>query len=218
MKALVLLCLLSSGILPSDAQINETILARIGSTIRNRYNINGQFAYVLRVPDTQCTNGPDQNFLQGDPNIDVQNALNQQQVYQGNNIIIAQPSKMQNYAIHAEYRLLTPPQSGAEAPIDILLRQGGPNECMIFFTRISPCLDRCAGQGPYSILNRLGAIAGWGGRKVFYFVEVYSVDQSRRKDVLEALKTINRRGNVPIFRCRGNACFNCLADEARCVA
>ncbi|KAG7456985.1 hypothetical protein MATL_G00241680 [Megalops atlanticus] len=213
------------------AGIGETlsfreVLPNIVQRLRNRYEINGEYAMALNIPQEQCTRNPDNNFLHNDPADKVNEALQRNEVYRGRQVIAAKPLRFRDQnnrelTDHAEYRLLvSPDQDEQNSAMHYLLRRQLTDACLVFFSTFSPCVEKCANiNHPYSILDHLQVFNFWRQEwTAFAFYDIFNYDKENRErqEVLDSLTAIHNAAKIPIFRCNRynnqNRCFDCMAD------
>ncbi|KAJ1202454.1 hypothetical protein NDU88_006254 [Pleurodeles waltl] len=153
------------------------------------------------------------NVIPSDLKDDIQDAIFQGKVYEGSRIAFAKPVRHRNYWDHAEYQLLVPDGSG-ESPVQRLLKKMEPNQCVLFHSLLSPCLDYCIDpQGFYSFLPYLNVFENINNNyKAFSFSYLYKGDQCcPTKDQLwDAWRQI--RDEMPFYRCDNRPqCIECFA-------
>lgn len=165
----------------------NTLLQSITFALLSRLGSMGQYAVAFRVEKNKCQDssysGQDLITQQ------VKETLQKNEVYVSGNLIAAKADK--NIQDHSEYRL-------KDYLKDIL---NGPNQCVVYFTVNSPCLDKCiSGTGRSSIRNNLKDLEKYVGIKAFAFKNVWKFDQ--KDEVIRRLKGI--ASALPYYQCERN--------------
>ncbi len=146
----------------------------------------GQYAVAFRVERNNCQ---DPNYGgQGLITQQVKNTLQNNEVYVSNNLIAAKANK--NIQDHSEYRL--------KNYLKNVLN--GTNQCVVYFTVNSPCLDKCLKPGEFSIRSNLKELEKYEGIKAFAFKKMWLNDT--REDVIRRLKGI--ASALPYYQCERN--------------
>ncbi|CAB1335610.1 unnamed protein product [Coregonus sp. 'balchen'] len=181
--------------------IDGQVLANVVQELR-RFGLEGhQYAMAVRLTQQQCT-GNVINFNIGVQPQEVQQILMTGNVYIGNRLIAATPN-----TYHAEYRLLWHDGTNPSR-MQTLLRAANRNECIVFFSTYSPCLERCnVLGGATSILPFMDVFRAWNdNQKAFVFSSVWNPTISHslmikptKTQVFDSFMRINEFINL--FRC-----------------
>ncbi|XP_025024791.1 uncharacterized protein LOC112541093 [Python bivittatus] len=177
------------------------------------YGIETHYAVVIRLDPTYCKNPTWKNMMNNLPS-SVMSAmslrLNQKEgIYNPSppvNIVAARPKFKPRE--HAEFRLLT---GGQNSPVEKMLAHKDKNSCLIFFSKLSPCLQLCLNQTEMNnIVNLVNPLFNRYNRdsRAFVFETIYEPDAQKGTEiVLEAWKLIK---DAPLFRYPRNAalCFD----------
>uniref|UniRef100_A0A6Q2ZAT7 Uncharacterized protein n=1 Tax=Esox lucius TaxID=8010 RepID=A0A6Q2ZAT7_ESOLU len=117
-------------------------------------------------------------------------------IFTSSRLIAAKPY-FSNVKKHAEYSLLTDDRMNN-------LLNGATNECVVFYSYYSPCLDRClnADDG-VNIINLLHVFNKINDNKWKAFVFTHQV--------FEGFRSVSRY--IPIFRCTKTECFDCMENQ-----
>ncbi len=162
----------------------NTLLQSITFALLSRLGSMGQYAVAFRVERNKCQ---DPNYSgQGLITQQVKNKLQNNEVYVSNNLIAAKANK--NIQDHSEYRLKN------------YLKKvlNGQNQCVIYFTVSSPCLNKCISEtGRSSIRNNLQALERYVGIKAFAFKKIWEYDE--REEVIRRLRGIAPA--LPYYQC-----------------
>ncbi|KAK7156098.1 hypothetical protein R3I94_006234 [Phoxinus phoxinus] len=188
--------------------VNSNTLSRIQNFFRRNYSNNGQYAVAINVPRWQCQSGfvPEtNNFLTHDPSAAVKpfTRRDSMNVYnEGNQLIAAGVHK----DAHSEYLLMYPQPGSTTSPLTDLLNHKS-NRCVIFYTLLSPCIDRCINN---DIIAGLDELKAYQGIKAFVFTHIYKKDKADPTKLGTELKKIADR--VSLYRCftgRNTGCVLC---------
>ncbi|KAJ7313791.1 hypothetical protein JRQ81_005491 [Phrynocephalus forsythii] len=113
------------------------------------------------------------------------------------NIVAARPTRTLPHE-HAEWRLLT---GGTQSPVERMLANKDQNSCLFFFSKLSPCVERCLNENDArNIVQTINPIFNRyrEDSRAFVFETVYNMDASKEaKVVVDAWKLIQ---NAPLFR------------------
>ncbi len=147
----------------------------------------GQYSVAFRVKRDRCQ---DPKYSgQGLITQQVKDTLQNNEVYVSSNLIAAKANK--NIQDHSEYRL--------KNYLNNVLNE--PNQCVVYFTVNSPCLDKCISEtGQSSIRNNLKELEKYVGIKAFAFKKIWEYD--KREDVISRLKGI--ASALPYYQCERN--------------
>lgn len=148
---------------------------------------DGQFAVAFRVNKEKCLDPSFKGVTLTDEAI---NAINNNQVYESDNLIAAKPIKGP-HPEHSEFRLMQCLQK--------ILGKG--DDCVVYFTVNSPCLKTCLDSGPYSIIASLQQLEKYNGIKAFAFKDIWRFD--KRNKVIAKLKEIAL--GLPYYECKRNS-------------
>ncbi|XP_072566794.1 uncharacterized protein [Paramormyrops kingsleyae] len=240
----LLLFSLSSSVVSADRVDLET-LHEIIQVFESRYKPSertdsgdgAQYAVAIKVPAEQCMENFDEKFLSYEDTDTVRNDLNDEtkRLYKGKKMVAARPKGTGSTAIHSERALLICEDSSqAVTPVRDLLNKGDENDCVVFYTYNSPCLDYCLNQKNDNdqqnreraqkkrgktnvtpavkkcILDSLSILTDHPGPKAFVFSQVYRKDRKNTK-LASALKEVAEK--VPLYRCNTNSCIECLDNN-----
>ncbi|XP_055721488.1 uncharacterized protein LOC129813224 isoform X3 [Salvelinus fontinalis] len=218
MRGVVLLFLLSLWPGGQVDAIDQEVLANVVQEMRRFGLENRQYAMAVLLTQQQCTqNGA--NFDVGVQPQVVQNRLQHYSVYIGDRLIAAIPD-----TFHAEYLLLGHDKTNP-SKMQTLLTAAKPNDCIVFFSNYSPCLERCNfPDGETSILPFMTIFNGWNAnRKAFVFSSVWDpskhhpgVTKPTKQQVFDSFRRID--GYLPLYRCVRfqekniwvNKCYRCV--------
>lgn len=190
---------------------------------------------AINVPGTQCGATFDQNnFLSQDDADTVKQNLQNNKLYQGQQLVAAIPNgKRSSSKIHSERALLMcNGYNQAVTPVQNLLNKDKAG-CVVFYTYNSPCLDYCLNQVKDEdarkkveadrqrgktvapavekcILKSLSMLSGHAGPKAFVFSQVYRNDINK-PELADALKKVAEQ--VPLYKCTTNSCVKCLSGN-----
>lgn len=169
----------------------------------NRYQINGQFSLAANIPTDLDPNNLHE-VLQNDSYIgNVENTLNDGDVYKGNNVVIAKPAG----PVHAEPQVLTKLDG---------LNSDSEGKLLLIYSYLSPCGEKCTKlYHKYNILKYMETITKQQQKKnvphwsdvVFVFTRVFDSPKYGNPPTKEELKeSLERLGNSGlrlqnIFRC-----------------
>lgn len=147
----------------------------------------GQYAAAFRVEKHKCqdSNYDGQDLITQE----VKDTLQRNEVYNSDNLIAAKADK--NINRHSEYRLKN------------YLKKvwNKTNECVVYFTVNSPCLDKCISEsGKFSIRGNLKNVEKYEGIKAFAFKIVWKRDKIA--EVTRRLKGIAPA--LPYYHCEAN--------------
>lgn len=112
-------------------------------------------------------------------------------IYEGTELIVATFSKDR----HSEDLLMNPAK---KSPLTNLLTKKGLDGCVVFYTLLSPCIDKCLSNNNNNILPGLDELKVHTGIKAFAFTHIYSPDQDKNDLRAELGKVAER---VPLYRC-----------------
>nr|XP_060636654.1 uncharacterized protein LOC132778058 [Anolis sagrei ordinatus] len=210
----VLLSLENGAFEAIDTKNLKTIIDYIrGYGIESRY----QYAVAVRLDKKCCRNPNPTNLEAALPNnemLQMQKAIKKENgIYIPStikNIIAARPHK-ELPRKHAEWRLLN---GGNNSPVEKLLANEGQNSCFIFFSKISPCVDRCLNMTDMKnivrILNPIFNRYSENSR-AFVFETIYYKDKEKQAEVvINAWKNIR---HAPLFKCNRNNCIRCFDNN-----
>lgn len=209
--------------------INPGNLQKIVKYITDYGIENNHYAVAARLDGNYCQD-PSQANLQAALPTSVMNAMNSAiKIKNGiyvpspiGNVVAARPNFKAKGFEHAEWRLLT---GGQNSPTAKILENKPNNSCLIFFSKLSPCTDRCLNltdtrnfvQWLNPLFNRLGQDS-----RAFVFQTFFGKDSNKEAAVVVAAwKTIK---NAPLFRCNANdiECIQCFDNndvvDPRCLA
>ncbi|XP_050957616.1 uncharacterized protein LOC127158578 [Labeo rohita] len=189
--------------------VNENVDINTLSRIQKffHYNFeNGQYAVAINVPKVQCQSGfypsgKESTFLLKDMSEKVKPYIkpDSKDVYQGTELIAAG----HHTDAHSEYLLMNPSKS---SPLTNLLNKK-KDGCVVFYTLISPCIDRCLNNNDHdNILPGLDELNKYKGIKAFAYTHIYKKDQ-KNKNLHDKLKKI--ADLVPLYRCNEGGCILC---------
>ncbi|XP_073674174.1 uncharacterized protein [Garra rufa] len=213
LKCLIVLCLLHLCVRNIRGQVNPAALAKIikyfDDNVQPKTTIetNAQYAIAISVPPDLCKNEQSkiENVFSREEAQNVKNVITEGKtcVLCSPNVIATRPNGKTKE--HAEHILLFPP---GNSPMDTLLKKTDQNNCVVFYTYNSPCVNKCI-KGADNIFPGL---KDWKnirkGMNVFVFEELWKdVD----KNIAEDFKMINEL--VPLYRCASTnvmECQNCV--------
>lgn len=159
----------------------------IVKNFENQLGNVGQYAVAFRVEKNKCLQGsdyPSQKLL-----TEVKQKLQKNEVYVSSNLIAAKADK--DKQDHSEFRL--------KNYLKNILN--GKDECVVYFTVNSPCLNKCVSDSwEYSIKDNLKLLQKYEGIKAFAFKIVWRED--KKEEVINRLKTI--APDVPYYQCEKN--------------
>ncbi|XP_053115067.1 uncharacterized protein LOC128328897 [Hemicordylus capensis] len=212
----LLLCL-GSGVFGT---IDPGNLKKVIDYIR-KYGTKRQYAVAVRLDLQSCQNPTDENLEAALPTVTMQamrQAIGQENgLYAPNqlgNIVAARPI-MDHPRQHAEFRLLT---GGQNSYVSRLLENRVLGSCLVFFSKLSPCVGRCLNQNDarniVQWLNPLFARINQNA-KAFVFELVYRLDAAEDARIMvNAWQSIQ---NAPLFRWywRDQVCVKCFDNNNR---
>ncbi|KAI4882399.1 hypothetical protein NFI96_008443 [Prochilodus magdalenae] len=155
-----------------------TCLKGCGKFLKNeRFGGGGQFALAFNIPAGRCSADvvPEDNFFPGINPAVVRNAMNDNRVFSGGQLIAARPKPIPDseYYYHSEYLLLINSNPSPTSPDDHLMKElldQDPAGCVVFYTFNSPCVNTCSTPNkPYSIIPALENFRNHTGPKAFVF-------------------------------------------------
>ncbi|XP_033026927.1 uncharacterized protein LOC117059364 [Lacerta agilis] len=208
-----LLCLTSGAF----GSIDPNNLKAIIDYIREYGIANNHYAVAVRLDNRYCRSPTRQNLETALPRnqmnqmrneISRKNGMyNPQQI---GDVVAARPNFLERSVQHAEWRLLTGDQN---SPVERILANKDQNSCLIFFSQLSPCVNRCLNENDMKnivrVVNPLFNRYNEDSR-AFVFESIYRKDAVKEHEVvLGAWQRIQR---APLFRCyAGNrACIQCF--------
>ncbi|XP_038841126.1 uncharacterized protein LOC120039828 [Salvelinus namaycush] len=220
MRGVVLLFLLSLWPGGQVDAINQEVLANVVQEMRRFGLENRQYAMAVLLTHQQCTQNGAIFDVVVQPQV-VQNSLQQNGFYIGARLIAAIPD-----TYHAEYRLLSHVIMNP-SPMDTLINIAHHDDCIVFFSNYSPCLERCNfPDGETSILPFMTVFNSWNAnRKAFVFSSVWDptkhhpgVTNPSRQQVFDSFRRID--GYLHLYRCVRfqekniwvNRCYRCVTD------
>lgn len=125
---------------------------------------------------------------------DVKKALKNNEVYVSDNLIAAKPNTDEQD--HSEFLL----KDHLKNILNV------KNQCVVYFTVNSPCLDKCISEkSELSIKSNLKKIQKYKGIKAFAFKLFWKYDEKQK--VIDRLKAI-----APLL-----PCYQCKETNASCV-
>nr|XP_023667251.1 uncharacterized protein LOC111843701 [Paramormyrops kingsleyae] len=238
----LLLFSLSSSVVSAD-KVNRETLAKIIQVFESRYKPSeqtdsgdgAQYAVAIKVPAEQCMENFDEKFLSYEDTDTVRNDLMTKRLYKGKKMVAARPKGTGSKAFHSERVLLMcEDRIRTVTPVRVLLNNGDENDCLVFYTYNSPCLDYCLNQKNDNdqqnreraqkergntnvtpavkkcILDSLRVLTNHPGPKAFVFSQVYRKDRENTK-LASALKEVAEK--VPLYKCNTNRCIECLDNN-----
>lgn len=147
-------------------------------------------------------------------------------IYSGNRILMATSKEVTEikkgesitYSEHAEYRLLKLEGQGGVSPVQDFMNKETAAKCVIFYSLLSPCVDRCINQNKYfNILSSLENNFQQFEDRAFVYKIVYRTDQEKLNDINGRQEVINAWGGLnkvmPLFRCTGGNCQQCFQGD-----
>ncbi|XP_028558715.2 uncharacterized protein LOC114582100 [Podarcis muralis] len=114
---------------------------------------------------------------------------------------------------HAEWRLLT---GGQNSPVERILSNKDQNSCLIFFSKLSPCVERCLNESDArNIVQMVNPLFNRYSEdsRAFVFETVYVKDTVKEHEaVVGAWEHIQ---GAPLFRCYSSnrGCIKCFDDN-----
>ncbi|XP_053216888.1 uncharacterized protein LOC128399441 [Podarcis raffonei] len=213
-----LLCLTSGAF----GSIDPDKLKAIIDYIREYGIPNNHYAVAVRLDNTYCRNPTRQNLETALPTnqmTQMQTAIKQENgMYdpdQIGDVVAARPKTLKRSAEHAEWRLLT---GGQNSPVERILANKDQNSCLIFFSKLSPCVNRCLNENDMRnivqmvnpLFNRYNEDA-----RAFVFETVYRRDTQKEKEVV--VEAWERIQNSPLFRCYNDnrGCIQCFDNNQK---
>ncbi|XP_059369891.1 uncharacterized protein LOC132107736 [Carassius carassius] len=205
MRVLLGIILLSciQSVVNENVDINT--LSRIQTFFHLRYIfIMGQYAVAINVLKRQCESvfyPSESNFMLNDKSADVKPKINpdSKYVYRGTELIAAGRHR----DAHSEYLLMNPQNN---SPLRDLMNKK-KDGCVVFYTLISPCIDRCLNNNVNNnIIPGLDELKAYQGIKAFVYTYIYNNDQNK-ENLHEELKKIS--DCVPLYRCNQKGCIPC---------
>nr|XP_033803175.1 uncharacterized protein LOC117361652 [Geotrypetes seraphini] len=202
-----------TGICITDKRIHTAVQYVLNKYL-NPHQIKGQHAYILKFTQEEC-NTLNDNVLEGvlehDTATKVAKALQNGDVYEGTRMVIAKPKDNKNYMEHAEYRLLNPIKANQKSAVQKLLDKQPVNGCVIFYSLISPCVNKCLNtENRREIMRYMNVFDDIGNNyKVFVYKLIYNVvKQLQKEQVWNSWKKLNQK--MPLYRCDLRDCFQCF--------
>nr|XP_029511226.1 uncharacterized protein LOC115125805 [Oncorhynchus nerka] len=201
MRGIVLLFLLSLWPGGKMDAIDQQILANVVQEMRSFGLENRQYAMAVLLTQQQCTQNGAEFEVGVQPPV-VKQRLQQYSVYIGDRLIAAIPD-----TYHAEYILLEHDETNT-SKMQTLLTAAKPNDCIVFFSNYSPCLERCnVLNGATSILPFMTVFNDMADiRKAFVFSSVWDpsrhhpeVTKPTKQQVFESFQRIE--SSLPLYRC-----------------
>ncbi|KAJ6654848.1 hypothetical protein lerEdw1_006537 [Lerista edwardsae] len=190
---------------------------------------NNHYAVAARLDGEYCKDPSPANLQAALPPSEMNKMHNAINVKNGiynpkpiGNVVAARPNFKAKGFEHAEWRLLTGGQNSLTAKI---LENKPSDSCLIFFSKLSPCTDRCLNEKDMRnfvqwlnpLFNQLNEDS-----RAFVFETFYGKDSDKEPAVVVAAwKTIK---DAPLFRCddKNAACIKCFDNNdqvnARCLA
>ncbi len=165
---------------------------------------NGQYAVAINVPKEQCQSGfypSNNNFLKNDTSDKVKPKIQpgSKVVYEGTELIAAG----RHTDAHSEHLLMNPPK---KSPLTSLMNKK-KDGCVVFYTLISPCIDRCLNNNEKdNIIPGLDELQAYQGIKAFAYTHIY-INDKNKTNLNEKLQIIADR--VPLYRCNPQGCILC---------
>ncbi|XP_071995804.1 uncharacterized protein [Engystomops pustulosus] len=212
---LTLLCL-CAGVLAVTA-LGTDDLNRATKTFYNKiFKLLGgkkQFAYLVKFTNAECTKGLELNKVMSeiDP-MEVLNMLNTKGVYEGKRMVAAIPTgNIGPKTRHSEFRLLDPV---TDSPISRLLESTSAQDCVIFFSQNSPCVDFCTNPKENNNIikgiHETPALVNIKDR-AFVFHFMYYFDVGRDQAIATAWKLLDKE--ISLVRCYENNCYKCFNGD-----
>ncbi|XP_024286505.1 uncharacterized protein LOC112257189 [Oncorhynchus tshawytscha] len=214
MRGIVLLFLLSLWPGGNVDAINQEVLANVVQEMRRFGLENRQYAMAVLLTQQQCTQNGAIFDVGVQPQV-VQKRLQDYSVYIGDRLIAAIPD-----TYHAEYLLLGHDKTNPSR-MQTLLTAAKPNDCIVFFSNYSPCLERCnVPNGATSILPFMTVFNGRNANQMaFVFSSVWDpsrhhtgVTKPTKQQVFESFQRIEIY--LPLYRCvrfkEQNTCYRCV--------
>ncbi|CAI5790423.1 Hypothetical predicted protein [Podarcis lilfordi] len=211
-----LLCLTSGAF----GSIDPDKLKAIIDYIREYGIRTGHYAVAVRLDNTYCRNPTRQNLETALPTnqmSEMRRAITEENgIYnppQIGDVVAARPRSLTYFAEHAEWRLLN---GGQNSPVERILANKDQNSCLIFFSKLSPCVGRCLNENNMRnivqvvnpLFNRFNEDA-----RAFVFQFIYARDAEREDTVV--LGAWQRIQHAPLFRCYAGkrACIKCFNHD-----
>nr|XP_028560803.1 uncharacterized protein LOC114583659 [Podarcis muralis] len=211
-----LLCLTSGAF----GSIDPDNLKAIIDYIREFGIRKGHYAVAVRLDNTYCRNPTRQNLetaLPADEMAQMHTAITQENgMYnppQIGDVVAARPKFETHFTEHAEWRLLN---GGQNSPVERILANKDQNSCLIFFSKLSPCVAKCLNEN--NMRNIVQVVNPLFNRfnedsRAFVFQFIFKWDAIREDEVV--LGAWQRIQHAPLFRCyAGNrACIKCFNHD-----
>ncbi|XP_077772813.1 uncharacterized protein LOC114583659 [Podarcis muralis] len=211
-----LLCLTSGAF----GSIDPDKLKAIIDYIREFGLPYNHYAVAVRLDNTYCRNPTRRNLQAALPRHEMiqmkRKIMRPNGMYNPHligDVVAARPMFLTHSAVHAEWRLLN---GGQNSPVERILANKDQNSCLIFFSKLSPCVNRCLNEN--SMRNIVQVVIPLFNRfnedaRAFVFESIYARDAEREDKVV--LRAWQRIQNAPLFRCyAGNrACIKCFNHD-----
>ncbi|XP_062244320.1 bromodomain and WD repeat-containing protein 3-like isoform X2 [Platichthys flesus] len=224
---LLLLFLLSTE---HSFAVNLNELEPLVKELLSKYRAEGVFSLAVSIPLNQNQN-QDQNLKQGayqiqkvlesDPAANVENKINNGEVYVGSRVVAAKPGG----GLHAESRVVDKLNQLYNSP------QFNQDDLLLFYVYASPCVEQCTDEDhPLSILRGLNEIRRWNNWAVV-FSKIFKPRIGQENTDMERVRALRRLatygsgktesdlgpiGLQNIFRCdyenQQMKCVSCSSD------
>ncbi|KTF82306.1 hypothetical protein cypCar_00028221 [Cyprinus carpio] len=186
-QMILLICLLQFCTCAVGQNVHPKTLMNIVQNFENKLSGMGQYAVAFRVEKQKC-----QDSSYGGQELitrQVKEKLQRNEVYVSGDLIAARAEI--NDQDHSEYRL----RNYLKNILNV------KNQCVVYFTVNSPCLDKCISEsGKFSIRGNLKNVEKYEGIKAFAFKIVWKRDKIA--EVTRRLKEI--AAALPYYHCEAN--------------
>ncbi|XP_044147277.1 uncharacterized protein LOC122935579 [Bufo gargarizans] len=201
--------------------ISQEQVGRITNYIEQNIfqGLQDQYAYFVKFTDEECNKDLQTKdfdvILKDDKSTGIREKVVNKEIYNGIRMVAASYIKMKKYDIHSESRLLNPDPE--YSPISKLLEGTSANDCVVFFSLNSPCVQTCTDpKGKYNIIDKLNK-HNLPTSRAFAYTKVFEKDKNKPED--EVWKNWGvLDGKMTLLRCSGNNCIKCfnngVKDEA----
>ncbi|XP_053271935.1 uncharacterized protein LOC128430032 [Pleuronectes platessa] len=220
---LLLLFLLSTE---HSFAVNLNELEPLVDELLSKYRAEGVFSLAVSIPlnqnQDQTKNQKQgayqiQEVLESDPAANVENKINNGEVYVGSRVVAAKPGG----GLHAESRVVDKLNQLYKSP------QFNQDDLLLLYVYASPCVEQCTDEvHPLSILRGLNEIRRWNNWAVV-FSKIFKPSNGHENTDMERVRALRRLatyqgdlgsvGLQNIFRCDGDEnqqmkCVSCSSD------
>ncbi|XP_053271954.1 uncharacterized protein LOC128430040 isoform X2 [Pleuronectes platessa] len=187
---LLLLFLLSTE---HSFAVNLNELTPLVDELLNRYRAEGVFSLAVSIPLNQNQNQDQtknqnqgayqiQKVLESDPAANVENKINNGEVYVGSRVVAAKPGG----GLHAESRVVDKLNQLYKSP------QFNQDDLLLLYVYASPCVEQCTDEGhELSILRGLNEIRRWNNWAVV-FSKIFKPRNGQENTDMERVRALRR--------------------------